>query len=68
MSTNEDDRKVIAIDRARELKVLKTKYGINYTTFADIGRAPHKKHLIHNFLGAGVSIRTTGKRQKCIGR
>lgn len=53
MSSNEDDLKLIAIDRARELKALKTKYGINYTTFADIGRTPHKKHLIHNFLGAG---------------
>jgi len=49
MSTNEDDRKVIAIDRAHEL----AKYGITFTAFADIERAPHKKHLVHNFLGAG---------------
>jgi hypothetical protein len=49
MSTNEDDRKVIAIDRTREL----AKYGISFTAFADIERAPRKKHLVHNFLGAG---------------
>ena len=39
MSTNEDDRKVIAIDRTREL----AKYGISFTAFADIGRRRRAK-------------------------